>query len=181
MLIVMQPLPSSFGRHRNTTAPPPPPRPRSKPLSEPLSSWCSIPSFKPPQSTPSPRIYTTKPDRGLYIQFTSYVPTSESPPPYRGMPRLVTSRNHMPRLRKAIAVALQCSRMESPNAEKAVHMGGADSPGGRSANGTESLFMGTYGQTMLALKKAGLVTTPCPEEGLENGGLRNSMHGIVAY
>lgn len=141
---------------------------------EPLTSWCSIPSFAPhqPQPAPTPRVDVAKPGRGLYIQFTPYVPTSEAPPPHEGRPRPVTSRSAVLRLRRAIAAAVQESGMESPHAEKVDPMEEPDSPGGRGMKSTKSLFRGTYGQVMSALKEAGLMTIPCPEEGLEKGGLR---------
>ncbi|KAF7965923.1 hypothetical protein HWV62_40950, partial [Athelia sp. TMB] len=154
---------SPVGRRRNTVTRSP------SPPSEPLTSWCTIPSFSPPPPAPAPapRLDVTKPGKGLYIQFTPYVPSPDAPPPYEVRPRPVTSRSAVLRLRRAIAAAVQESGMESPNAEKTDPLEEADSPGGRAAKSTKSLFRGTYGQVMSALKEAGLMTTPCPEDGVE--------------
>lgn len=85
----------------------------------------------------------------------------------------------MLRLRRAIAAAVQESGMESPNAEKTDPLEEADSPGGRAAKSTKSLFRGTYGQVMSALKEAGLMTTPCPEDGVEKGTQKIAIYLVI--
>lgn len=98
-----------------------------------------------------------------------FVPTSEAPPSYEAKPKPVTSRGAILRLRRAIAAAVQESGMESPKAEKTDPIADPESPGVGVQKSTKSLFRGTYGQVMSALKEAGLMTTPCPEDGFEEG------------
>jgi len=59
--------------------------------------------------------------------------------------------------------------MESPTAtEKRDLLDNKDASGPTLQKTSKSLFRGTYGQVMSALKDAGLMMTPCTEAGLED-------------
>jgi hypothetical protein len=60
--------------------------------------------------------------------------------------------------------------MESPTAtDKQNPLDSKDASVPTQQNTSKSLFRGTYGQVMSALKDAGLMTTPCTEAGFEDG------------
>jgi hypothetical protein len=124
---------------------------------------------------------------GLYIQFptspTAPEVPSEAPlppsiePEAEGMSQVdfeKTTRLRLHRLSRAISKAVLAAGMEAPprptkfDAEES-----ADSKPGdaRLAKSRQGLFKGTYGQVRSAFRAAGLVTTPCGEDGLPNGML----------
>lgn len=76
-------------------------------------------------------------------------------------------------------MAVKDAGMESPDTEKRNPMD-QDAPSLPQEKSSKSLFRGTYGQVMSALKDAGLMTTPCAEAGFENG-MRNAHEITVAY
>ena len=112
--------------------------------------------------------------RGLYIQFSSSVPTCEAPPSYSPQPERardsMRKKSAIARLRRTIANAVQDAGMESPTAtEKQDLLDNNDALGPIQHKTSKSLYRGTYGQVMSALKDAGLMTTPCTELGFEGG------------
>lgn len=147
-------------------------RRRSPSPAESLSSWCSIPPYEPPQTPEAPIPGVEKLGRGLYIQFSSSVPTCEAPPSYSPQPERVRDsmrkKSAIARLRRTIANAVQDAGMESPTAtEKQDLLDNNDALGPIQHKTSKSLYRGTYGQVMSALKDAGLMTTPCTELGFE--------------
>ncbi|KAN0133309.1 hypothetical protein V8E53_009033 [Lactarius tabidus] len=119
---------------------------------------------------------------GLYIQF----PTSSSNPEDPSAPPLPTmgpetegtlqvdfekaARARLYRLSRAISKAVLAAGMEAPpkptkkfDAEVSAREKGGDSS---FVKGTQGLFKGTYGQVRAAFRAAGLVTTPCGEDGV---------------
>lgn len=84
---------------------------------------------------------------GLYIQFA----TSSCRP-------CASSRSRLASLQKTITSAVIEAGMDTPSA--------LEEPDHR---GRDSLFRGTYGQVMVALKAAGLVATPCMEGEFAGG------------
>ena len=125
---------------------------------------------------------------GLYIQFpmpptTSDVP-SEAPlspsvePGTEGMSQAdfeKATRLRLHRLSRAISKAVLSAGMEAPpkQTKKFDTEEGASSETGdaRLVKGRQGLFKGTYGQVRDAFRAAGLVTTPCGEDGVPNGML----------
>jgi hypothetical protein len=122
---------------------------------------------------------------GLYIQF----PTSSSNPEDPSAPPLPTmgpetegtlqvdfekaARARLYRLSRAISKAVLAAGMEAPpkptkkfDAEVSAGEKGGDSS---FVKGTQGLFKGTYGQVRAAFRAAGLVTTPCGEDGVPDG------------
>jgi hypothetical protein len=149
-------------------------RRRSPSPAESLSSWCSIPPYEPPQVPEAPISGVEKLGRGLYIQFSSSVPTCEAPPSYSPQPERVREprrkRSAIARLRRTIANAVQDAGMESPTiAEKQDPPDNNDGSGPNQHKTSKSLYRGTYGQVMSALKDAGLMMTPCTALGFEGG------------
>ena len=146
------------------------PRRRSSSPAESLSSWCSIPPYEPPRTPELPHSADAKPGRGLYIQFSTSTPTCEALPSYSPRPEPMRSKSAITRLRRTIAGAVQDAGMESPTAtEKQNPLDNKDASGSPQHKTTKSLYRGTYGQVMSALKDAGLMTTPCTEAGFEGG------------
>jgi hypothetical protein len=129
---------------------------------------------------------------GLYIQF----PTSPTAPEVlseaalppsmgpetEGMSQVdfeKTTRLRLHRLSRAISKAVLAAGMEAPprptkkfDAEESASSKTGDSHLVRSRQG---LFKGTYGQVRNAFQAAGLVTTPCGEDGVPNGMLLFSV------
>jgi hypothetical protein len=125
---------------------------------------------------------------GLYIQFPTS-PTAPEVPSGAPLPPSIepeteemsqvdfekTTRLRLHRLSRAISKAVLAAGMEAPprpmkkfDAEES-----ADSKAGdaRLVKSRQGLFKGTYGQVRNAFRAAGLVTTPCGEDGLPNGML----------
>jgi len=143
-------------------------RRRSSSPTESLSSWCSIPPYEPPREPEPPNSETAPQGRGLYIQFSSSFPTSEPPPSYFSRPEPIRSKHAVSRLRQTIASAVRDAGMESPSAvEKQNLLDTKDTSRPTQQKSSKSLFKGTYGQVMSALKDAGLMITPCTEAGFE--------------
>jgi len=148
-----------------------PRRKRTPSPTESITSWCTVPPYDPPYDPPKapepPQSDSPTKGRGLYIQFSLFS-TSDDPPSYTPRPQPNTSRSYIPRLRRAIANAVKDAGMESPAAaEKENPMDFQDPPAPPQRKTSKSLFRGTYGQVMSALKDAGLTTTPCTEAGFE--------------
>ncbi|KAG2076965.1 hypothetical protein BDR04DRAFT_635077 [Suillus decipiens] len=116
----------------------------------PIDTWCYIPTHVPKPLPPMPR---KEPEGihvdGLHIQFAT--------PPYD--PR-ASSRSRLVRLQKTITSAVVEAGMDTPSALDEQMDVSTNVPGHRSR---DTLFRGTYGQVMVALKAAGLVATPCME------------------
>ena len=125
---------------------------------------------------------------GLYIQFptSQTVPEfpSEAPlppsiePETEGMSQVdfeKTTRLRLHRLSRAISKAVLAAGMEAPprptkkfDAEESAESKPGDA---RLVKCRQGLFKGTYGQVRNAFRAAGLVTSPCGEDGLPNGML----------
>ena len=124
---------------------------------------------------------------GLYIQFpTSSSTNSEDPSGTPPLPTIETetegtlqvdfektTRARLCRLSRAISKAVLAAGMEAPpkptrkfDAEVSA---GANSGDARPVKGSQGLFKGTYGQVRAAFRAAGLVTTPCGEDGVPDG------------
>ena len=105
---------------------------------------------------------------GLYIRFANST----------NAPTQKISSRRLAKLRSAIEDAVTNVGMKKPSPDET---GGAEMAldsmeSMRSRDSTnkkdttkKALFKGTYGQVKQALKDAGLVTTPCSENGFENG------------
>jgi hypothetical protein len=123
---------------------------------------------------------------GLYIQFptpptTSDVPTGAPPlpsiePETEGTSQVdfeKTKRLRLYRLSRAISKAVLAAGMEAPSkaAKKFDTEECASSKTGDASTvkARQGLFKGTYGQVRNAFRAAGLVTTPCGEDGIPNG------------
>ncbi|KAG2156550.1 uncharacterized protein EDB93DRAFT_1247253 [Suillus bovinus] len=120
-------------------------------FSNPIDTWCSIPAHVP---KPLPPVPQQEPEGihvdGLHIQFAT--------PPYD--PR-ASSRSRLVRLQKTITSAVVEAGMDTPSSlEEQTDVSTNGVPDYRSR---DTLFRGTYGQVMVALKAAGLVATPCME------------------
>lgn len=107
-----------------------------------------------PKQTKAPR------PGGLFIRF-------ESSP---GIATQKISSRRLAKLRTAIEDAVTNAGMLKPSPEEA---GGSPdmldaNPRSRDTS-KKALFKGTYGQVKQALKEAGLVATPCSENGFEHG------------
>jgi hypothetical protein len=146
------------------------PRRRSSSPTESLSSWCYIPPYEPSQTPEVSPSEIAKPGRGLYIQFANSFPTSEAPPSYSSRPEPIRRKSTITRLRRTITTAVQDAGMESPTAtDKQNPLDSKDLSQSTQRRSSKSLFRGTYGQVMSALKDAGLMITPCTEAGFEEG------------
>ena len=158
-------------RSRSSSRSHTPYRRRSPSPTESLSSWCSIPPYEPYEALESTRSEIEKRDRGLYIQFASSFSTAEPPPSYYSGHEPIRNKSAICRLRRAIANAVQDAGMESPRAvEKQNPLDSNDVSGSPTQQkSSKSLYRGTYGQVMSALKDAGLMATPCTEAGFEDG------------
>jgi hypothetical protein len=160
----------SSSRSRSSSCSHTSPRRRSPSPTESLTSWCTIPPYEPSPAPEAPYAGITKQGRGLYIQFSSSFSTSEPPPSYYSRPEPMRSKSAICRLKRTIATAVQDAGMESPTVVKKQDAFDSDDTSGLpQQNSSKSLFRGTYGQVMSALKDAGLMTTPCTEAGLEDG------------
>ena len=119
---------------------------------------------------------------GLYIQFppsptTSDVPSGvpSSEPETEGMSQVdfeKTTRLRLYRLSRAISKAVLAAGMEAPpkptkNFDE--ENSGQKAGDSRLVKVRQGLFKGTYGQVRNAFRAAGLVTTPCGEDGVPNG------------
>lgn len=102
---------------------------------------------------------------GLYIRFASRA----------NLPPTRISDRRLVRLRGMIEEAVMRAGMVRPPDEGTGSIDSHSTDGSETLRSTASdsskkaLFKGTYGQVKQALKEAGLVTTPCPEEGVEHG------------
>ncbi len=123
---------------------------------------------------------------GLYIQFPTPPTTSDVPtgapslhsiePETEGTSQVdfeKTRRLRLYRLSRVISKAVLAAGMEAPSkpAKKFDTEECASSKTGdaRTVKGRQGLFKGTYGQVRDAFRAAGLVTTPCGEDGVPNG------------
>ncbi|KAI0003740.1 hypothetical protein BJV74DRAFT_484015 [Russula compacta] len=103
----------------------------------------------------------------------SGVPSSE--PETEGMSQVdfeKTTRLQLYRLSRAISKAVLAAGMEAPpkptkNFDKEESFG-QKAGDARLVKGRQGLFKGTYGQVRNAFRAAGLVTTPCGEDGVPN-------------
>ena len=123
---------------------------------------------------------------GLYIQFPISPMTSDVPTGASSLPSIEpeteemsqvdfekTTRLRLYRLSRAISKAVLAAGMEAPpkpaknfdTEERASSKTGDAHP----VKGRQGLFKGTYGQVRKAFRAAGLVTTPCGEDGVPNG------------
>jgi hypothetical protein len=128
-----------------------------KSFSNPIDTWCSIPPHvpKPLPPLPQPEAEGTHVD-GLYIQFAACHPRTPS-------------RSRLACLQKTITSAVVEAGMDTPSVlEEPMNYSRRASD----YRGGDSLFRGTYGQVMVALKAAGLVATPCVE-GEFAGGMQS--------
>jgi hypothetical protein len=123
---------------------------------------------------------------GLYIQFPTSPMTSDVLTGAPSLPSIEpeteeisqvdfekTTRLRLYRLSRAISKAVLAAGMEAPPkpAKKFDTEECASSTTGdaRPMKGRQGLFKGTYGQVRQAFRAAGLVTTPCGEDGVPNG------------
>lgn len=116
----------------------------------PIDTWCCIPAHVP---KPLPPVPQQEPEGihvdGLHIQFAT--------PPYDSR---ASSRSRLVRLQKTITSAVVEAGMDTPSSLEEQTGVSTNVPGHRTR---DTLFRGTYGQVMVALKAAGLVATPCME------------------
>ncbi|KAN0124711.1 hypothetical protein V8E52_001263 [Russula decolorans] len=122
---------------------------------------------------------------GLYIQFPTPPTTSDVPTGAPSLPSIEpetegtsqidfekTKRLRLYRLSRAISKAVLAAGMEAPSkpAKKFDTEECASSKTGdaRTVKGRQGLFKGTYSQVRDAFRAAGLVTTPCGEDGVPN-------------
>jgi hypothetical protein len=123
---------------------------------------------------------------GLYIQFPTPPTTSDVP---TGAPSLhsiepetggtsqddfeKTRRLRLYRLSRAISKAVLAAGMEAPSkpAKKfdTEECASSETGDARTVKVRQGLFKGTYSQVRNAFRVAGLVTTPCGEDGIPNG------------
>lgn len=123
---------------------------------------------------------------GLYIQFPTPPTTSDVPtgapslhsiePEIEGTSQVdfeKTRRLRLYRLSRAISKAVLAAGMEAPSkpAKKFDTEECASTKTGDASTvkGRQGLFKGTYSQVRNAFRAAGLVTTPCGEDGIPNG------------
>jgi hypothetical protein len=123
---------------------------------------------------------------GLYIQFPTSPTISDVPTGAPSLPSIEpeteevlqvdfekTTRLRLCRLSRAISKAVLAAGMEAPPkpAKKFDTEECASSKTGDAhpVKGRQGLFKGTYGQVRNAFRAAGLVTTPCGEDGVPNG------------
>jgi len=122
---------------------------------------------------------------GLYIQFPTSPTTSDVPPGAPSLPTIEpetegtslvdfekTTRLRLYRLSRAISKAVLAAGMEAPPkptekfaTEESV---GPRTGDARLVKARQGLFKGTYSQVRSAFRAAGLVTTPCGEDGVPN-------------
>lgn len=125
---------------------------------------------------------------GLYVQFidsaSTSAPMSSLPPsslqsegtteaPRKSAVKI--SRTRLQRLSRTIAEAVLAAGMDTPS--KVVRRQGdaeiaavdREQSRGKGDGGEKALFRGTYGQVRAAFRAAGLVTTPCQEQGPADG------------
>lgn len=110
---------------------------------------------------------SARPD-GLFIHF----------PPNMQSRKAVSTRRRIRRLKETIAEAVIQAGMDSPPADEVPNPMEAITPRvprgvsvvtAGPGHGQGSLFRGTYGQVVLALRSAGLVITPCADTGVRDG------------
>ena len=123
---------------------------------------------------------------GLYIQFptpssTNSEDSSAPPLPTMGSETEGTlqvecekaARARLYRLSRAISKAVLAAGMEAPpkpTKKFDSEVGAKDNSGdSHLVKGSQGLFKGTYGQVRAAFRAAGLVTTPCGEDGVPDG------------
>lgn len=148
-----------------------PPKPPPKNPMHPTR--CPTCGHSPPNLAPLRRENSTtqsKPPRpgGLYIRFASSPGTATA---------RISSRR-LARLRSAIEDAVTEAGMMKPSPDETgstadMALDTVDTMRSRDTARTDTskkaLFKGTYGQVKQALKEAGLVATPCSENGFEHG------------
>jgi hypothetical protein len=85
-------------------------------------------------------------------------------------------------LSRAISKAVLAAGMEAPpkptkkfDTEESV---GPRTGDARLVKARQGLFKGTYSQVRSAFRAAGLVTTPCGEDGVPNGMRSSSLSGV---
>lgn len=129
----------------------------------PIDTWCCIPAHVP---KPLPPVPQQEPEGvhvdGLHIQFAT--------PPYD--PR-ASSRSRLVRLQKTISSAVVEAGMDTPSSLEEQTDVSTNVAGHRTR---DTLFRGTYGQVMVALKAAGLVATPCMEGDIAGGAQLRHMN-----
>jgi len=123
---------------------------------------------------------------GLYIQFPTPPTISDVPAGASSLPSIEpeteemsqvdfekTTRLRLYRLSRAISKAVLAAGMEAPPkpAKKfdREECAGSKTGDARPVKGRQGLFKGTYSQVRDAFRAAGLVTTPCGEDGVPNG------------
>ena len=123
---------------------------------------------------------------GLYIQFPISPMTSDVPTGVPSLPSIEpktegmsqedfekTTRLRLRRLSRAISKAVLAAGMEAPPkpAKKfdTEECASSKTEDARPVKVRQGLFKGTYGQVRNAFRAAGLVTTPCGEDGVPNG------------
>jgi hypothetical protein len=143
-------------------------------------------ALTPPVSVAPPQDGLSLRTGGLYIQFpispmTSDVPTGvpslpSIEPKTEGMSQVdfeKTTRLRLRRLSRAISKAVLAAGMEAPPkpAKKfdTEECASSKTEDARPVKVRQGLFKGTYGQVRNAFRAAGLVTTPCGEDGVPNG------------
>lgn len=105
---------------------------------------------------------------GLYIRFKSRSEDPNAPPKKISERRLI-------RLRMAISTAVTNAGMTTPTSADLNSPGESpetltvSSPVKPSSTRNRELYKGTYGQVKEALREAGLIASPCDENGFENG------------
>ncbi|KAG2350723.1 hypothetical protein BDR05DRAFT_42314 [Suillus weaverae] len=118
--------------------------------SNPIDTWCCIPAHVP---KPLPPVPQQEPEGihvdGIHIQFAT--------PP---CDLRASSRSRLAHLQKTITSAVVEAGMDTPSALEEQMDASTNVPDYHSR---DTLFRGTYGQVMVALKAAGLVATPCME------------------
>ncbi|KAG1754956.1 uncharacterized protein EDB91DRAFT_1042360 [Suillus paluster] len=124
-----------------------------KAYGNPIDTWCFIPPHVPKPLPPVPQQEAEDVHvDGLHIQFAT--------PPYDPH---ASSRSRLVRLQKTITSAVVEAGMDTPSALEEHMDDCAPSTKAPDYYSRDTLFRGTYGQVMVALKAAGLVATPCVE------------------
>ncbi|KAI0059473.1 hypothetical protein BV25DRAFT_1828994 [Artomyces pyxidatus] len=122
-----------------------------------------------PPAQSAPREALTTRFGGLYIQFPdapSSLPPIPSAPASDQVAVTKASRGRLHKLSRTIAKAVLAEGMDTP--ARCAQMLSSDSKDAEERAelaAQTALFKGTYGQVRAAFRAAGLVTTPCEEEG----------------
>ena len=162
---------SKSNKERPGSEPPkPPPKTPSAPARCPTCGHTRSHLAPPPprfSESPAPK-QQVKPPRpgGLYIRFESS----------SGLATTKLSSRRLAKLRTAIEEAVTNAGMMRPSPDETGSAADVtlddtmrSRETSRSDTSKKALFKGTYGQVKQALKAAGLVATPCSENGFENG------------